>query len=418
VTTPESDTVTDTRPAPADPAPPTGVLTMTAGDLRDLLHATATCTVDDIDLPYLTAIRLHSEAGHLVGLATDQFRLARAHKPATGALTDPVWLPAAGARRLVRALDDITRRENPVQLHVTTAAAQGDLLQLLVDDTPVCGVRLPADFAEPRYLPQILNLVDPADYDGATLTGMIGFNPRIITAVEQALGTSGEPYVRCYLRGPMLPLRVEAGDWLVLMLMPSKLHPDHSGGPRIPFALPDAPAVLPTGGTEPTEFGWPQTVDEVTVGRFLRHYLAALQDQQDRIWDYPWPNLPPGPERDEVQQRAAQARADMHIALVDRFAVTHLLRAFAQVAPAAALQACRELWHDLDAGDVLGERVWEWLVDEGADPDALPKAALAARRDEQAEQIMRQVFAVPPPRLARTASDSTDVAQAGNEAAR
>lgn len=67
--------------------------------------------------------------------------------------------------------------------------------------------------------------------------------------------------------------------------------------------------------------------------------------------------------------------------LVNLYGVVSTLRAFHEAAPDAADKAAADLWTAWDAGDSLGEWLWEWLSGWGIDPDRVIEAADRVRAD-------------------------------------
>lgn len=382
------------EPAAASPPPAPGltpgVLTMYAADLRDLLQALVVCTSTTSDYPTLTAIRLTTEAGHLVGVATDQYVLGRAHKPATGTIPEPALLSAVGARRMIAELGEV----EPGELVSLSTTRQRTGMQTSRGFT---GEKWPTLFGE--YPAQIVTLLDPAGYEQMGLDGMVAFSPRQLARVHAATEHAGEHIARLYFRGPTDPLRVEVGTWLVMLVMPIKAGPRHQipTSPAIPFAIPAAPADLPCTAAERTEIGWPRTAAEATPARLARHYAADVSHLHRRMFDEPFPSgLPKWDDQSPVERRISSAYRDVSDLLVHSYAVSLMIRRFAEAAPEAAAAACVELYGDLDYGDSLGEIVWEWLKGDDVDPDAL--TIDPAVRDAQARAVLDIAYATPPPR--------------------
>lgn len=368
---------------------------MEAGDLADLLNALVVCTSSDDDFDTLTHVRLESTPGRLAGTATDQFVLGRAYKSARGTLAGPVMLPAAAGRRFLADLADVDRAETVYLNQSGTGAGAGNRL-VLQTTRGLVGCYLPDP--PPAYPAGLAELLSADGYDEIGLTGMVAFAPRMLAVVHAATEAAGEHEARLYFRSPTKPLRVEISDWLVILIMPmgSTDRRPLPARPSIPYALPDAPAHLGATADEPTAVGWPRALEEATPRRLARHYAAHYQAAHRRVFDAPWPaSLPPWDQQDEVQRRISTARADAYAFIVNSYTVSLLIRRFAAAAPAAAAAACRELWEDLDYGDSLGEKAWEWLQADKIDPSAV--TVDPAERDAQALAILIRAYATPPP---------------------
>jgi hypothetical protein len=390
--------MTDTTAADADTAPTAdpphghGVVELLACDLLDVLTALLTCTSTSSDYPALTSVRLQAGNGRLAGLSTDQYALGHASKPAVGT-AEATLVPADAVRRMIGELADADRYELVrLQLHT-------DRIELRVKDATLgfAPVVIPSSLG--GYPSRLVELLDVGGYEQIGVSGVVAFSPHNLARIAAATKTAGEHVVRCYFRAAEAPLRVEAGDWLVMLLMPYR-----TGGrypmpqsPAIPVGLPDSPIAVQLNPVEPTAIGWPESAELATPQRLARHYAAHVQHLQNRMFHERFPQLPKYAEQSPTERRMAAAYGDMHAALVDSYAVSLLIRAFLEAAPAAAAAACRDLWESLEAGDSVGEETWEWLKADEIDPDALVDADIAAERFARAEMIAVQAFSTPPP---------------------
>lgn len=386
----DPDNDPDTAAAGADLAP--GSIAIRAGNLADVLTALLECTSTTSDYPALTSIRLEAGNGRLVGMATDQYVLGHASKPAAGS-ADPAILSAAGARRMLAELAT-TQRYEVVTLHLT-----GDLIALQTADAYIGSPPAVIPDNIRGYPGKLTELLTVDGYDQIGLSGLVAFAPRLLAAVAAATKTSGEPACRLYFRAAEAPLRVEVADWLVLLLMPFR-----TGGtspmpqtPNIAVGLPGTPLEVELTDREPTSVSWPRSEDLATPARLARFYAAHAQHLQRRAFDERFPNLPPYLEQDPHQRRMSAAMGDLMTGVVDSFATGLMIRAFHAAAPAAAAEACRDLWTALDAGDSIGEEVWEWLKADKVDPDAMVADDVAAERFARAELIASQVWSTLPP---------------------
>lgn len=406
------------RPVPDDPAPdgaepplqpelPAGMVALEAGALVDTLTALVECTSTDSEHPVLTTARLEAGNGRLIGVATDQYILAHTRTPARGTAAQ-TYVPAAGVRRMLAELAGVDR---DAEVHLQL---EGERIGL---QTPQGFLGVYPTKLDRPYPATLTSLLSTDGYDQVGLTGVVGFQPRLLARIHAATDTAGERSARFYFRSPTLPLRVEVGDWLVMLVMPiaPRKTAEYPPAPAIPAGLPDHPLDVPATAPDPTSISWPKALDQVTPARLARHYSAHMLHLQRRVFDEPWPsNLPPWKDQNEVQRRISSARADLYVALVDSYAVASLIRAFAEAAPAAALEAVRDLWDALEYGDSLGEDSWGWLKAADVDPDAIVHDDIAAERDAHAARILTEALAVPAPAVDpfRKAREEREAAEA------
>lgn len=387
---PDPDSDPDTAAAVAELAP--GSIAIRAGNLADVLTALVECTSTVSEYPALTSIRLEAGNGRLVGIATDQHVLGHASKPAAGS-ADPVTLAAAGARRMLAELATVERYE------IVTLHLAGDLIAL---QTAAAYIGSPPVVIAERlagYPAKLADLLDVDGYDQIGLSGLVAFSPRLLATVAAATKTAGDHVCRLYFRAAEAPLRVEVGDWLVLLLMPYRTGGTYpmSQTPAITAGLPGTALEVELTDWEPTSVSWPRNEATATPTRMARFYAAHTQHLQRRAFDERFPNLPPYLEQDPHQRRMSAAMSDLMTGVVDSFATALMIRAFYAAAPAAAAAACRDLWTALDAGDSVGEEVWEWLKADKVDPDAIVADDVAAERFARAELIASQVWSTLPP---------------------
>lgn len=112
---------------------------------------------------------------------------------------------------------------------------------------------------------------------------------------------------------------------------------------------------------------YPRTEDEATADRLARNFAVLGHANHRRVF--------------EVED--ANERRDAIATVVHLYGFVHLLREFAAVDKDRADAAAKELWSAWDAGDSLGEFLWEWLEDYGIDPQAVSKVTEQALAEER-----------------------------------
>jgi hypothetical protein len=357
---------TDTMPPAVDT---TTTLIITSGALINLLTAVAPFADPEADPERLGILRqIHLQAGNGVATATatNQFVLGHARQPCAGRLPQAL-LPAVAVPRIIAILRD---------------CPAGQLVEVVVTAERIT-VRTPD--AELRFdqgagvFQDLTGMLDPAGYAEVGLAGVPAFQPRYLAKVHDAvtaLGYGDRP-ARLYFRGLHTPLRIEVEDWFVALLMPIKTR-EAETAPQVPFALPDTPQPLPAGPVDNgTDVTYPDT-DEVTIGRLVRHMALDVHRLQKRIFEEPWPKLPPYAQQNPDERRQAEARRDLYGSTMGAYGVGFLLREFAAAAPEAAAKAARDLWDAWSGGETMGEWAYEWLTEYGVHPDTALAAVKAA----------------------------------------
>jgi hypothetical protein len=103
---------------------------------------------------------------------------------------------------------------------------------------------------------------------------------------------------------------------------------------------------------------YPLREEDVTAVGLARYFAVVAQQRLDRIGT---PGMDPQVE-------------GMHVlGYVREYAVVALLRAFWAVDWERADDAARSAWRALEAGEMTGEHLWEWLTEWGIDPKQLEK---------------------------------------------
>jgi hypothetical protein len=342
-------------------------VTIAASELHALLAATIPFASRDDTLPTICAVRIEAGNGVATATATDRYSLGHARKKADGELP-PVLLPVGQAERLAT---EVKGRQGEQLVELRFAPSHlGDAITVHLGDMDWRITQAPgAD-----HYPDLTPILDPSGYESVGIDGVVRLAPRLLARVYDAVGALDSEPARLYFRGDDKPLRAEVGDWFAALLMPVR-HRQYSDeheapAPIVPYALPDAPATLPEPGPALSvrDFTYPKTVREATAGRMARYMAAAVHKAATRVYDQPWPALPPPDQRTDEHRGLARAHADMRANVVHTYGVAHLLRAFAAAAPTAADKAARDLWLAWDDGDGLDEWAYQWLVEYGVDP--------------------------------------------------
>ena len=117
---------------------------------------------------------------------------------------------------------------------------------------------------------------------------------------------------------------------------------------------------------------YPEREEEATADRIARNFAVLGHANHRRMYD-----------------ADANERNDAVATVVNMYGFVYLLREFAEVDKDRADAAARDLWSAWDAGDSLGEWLWEWLSsDYGIDPAAVT-------------QVVEKMCAEPPTKSAR-----------------
>lgn len=112
---------------------------------------------------------------------------------------------------------------------------------------------------------------------------------------------------------------------------------------------------------------WPETVEQATAETLAKNLAVYGLANQQRLLDA----LGTG-DSDSVQLEAIP-----HI--VNAYGLVKLLRALGECDRDRADEVARGLWADWDAGDSLGEWLWEWLTEYGIDPKRVAEVAAQAK---------------------------------------
>lgn len=100
---------------------------------------------------------------------------------------------------------------------------------------------------------------------------------------------------------------------------------------------------------------YPKTVEDVTAEGMARHHAAFVQLHYRLMLD---------PDTDTVEAKGSMALA------VAYYGITYLLRELNERAGAKqADEVAKELWSDWESGGALGPQIWEWLAEDGIDPE-------------------------------------------------
>ncbi|MGK5677608.1 hypothetical protein [Actinoplanes sp. URMC 104] len=349
------DIATDTTPAATETdneRPPAGTVWVAAGELRAALAAVRHFTADRDDNPILAGVHLEAGNGHLAAMATNRYVLARAARAAEGDMSR-LLLVRSGADVLFDLVDpERTDHRARVSLAVNSA---GRTMTVTLDKVVMV---LPIKYPE-FGVAKFRELLDPAGY-GEPTDGRVALRPGMLGVVRDALADtaySHEP-VRLYVRAADKPVRVECGDWLVVLLMPNRVR--EGLDPAVPYALPDHPAELPTDEA-PLGTDWPETERAATAAAMWAHFAGAAIRGQRAWFDRPLLKVPPRGERTPEQERILRGDNAELTAVAYAAGLARVLREFAAVAPGPADAVARELWADFEHGDNLAEWPWEWL---------------------------------------------------------
>jgi hypothetical protein len=101
---------------------------------------------------------------------------------------------------------------------------------------------------------------------------------------------------------------------------------------------------------------YPKREEDVTAEGLARYYAVLAERRLGRI------GLP---------GNSVEAETIEVLGYVHEFALAGLLRSFVVADEYAADRAARAVWRALDAGEMTGEQLWEWLTGWGIDPDRL-----------------------------------------------
>jgi hypothetical protein len=101
---------------------------------------------------------------------------------------------------------------------------------------------------------------------------------------------------------------------------------------------------------------YPTREEEVTADRLARYYAVHAQRRLDRI----------GVPGTSVERETIEV-----VGYVHEYALVSLLRDFRAANEYCADRAARSIWRALDAGEMTGELLWEWLLEYGIDPEQL-----------------------------------------------
>lgn len=113
---------------------------------------------------------------------------------------------------------------------------------------------------------------------------------------------------------------------------------------------------------------YPQDQDEVTAEKLTRNLAVYAQANFRWMLD----DASDGKRREAMMQ------------VVNLYGLVKILRAFTERDPEGADEVARELWADWDAGDSLGEWLWEWLTEYGIDPEQVAEAAATTQEEKAA----------------------------------
>lgn len=116
---------------------------------------------------------------------------------------------------------------------------------------------------------------------------------------------------------------------------------------------------------------WPKEEADATAAAMARYALVQAQAAYAATWA-----LPGSAEARELTRAVA--------VFADRWMLAAVLRALPLVGDAAkADETARNIWADVEAGDSMGERLWEWLTAVGVDPGEITEAVERAVKAER-----------------------------------
>ncbi|HEX7992300.1 MAG TPA: hypothetical protein VF506_00165 [Streptosporangiaceae bacterium] len=101
---------------------------------------------------------------------------------------------------------------------------------------------------------------------------------------------------------------------------------------------------------------YPKRAEEVTALGLARYYAVLAQQRLGRI----------GKPSNSVEREAIEVLGYVH-----EYALAALLRSFVAANTYCADRAAQAIWRAMDAGEMTGEQLWEWLTGWGIDPEQL-----------------------------------------------
>lgn len=154
-------------------------LTINAADLIAAIKWVATYA--DKSIPALTAIKFSPVAGGLELVATDRFRLGVATIASvdTGALTEPILVPAAGLAKWVTGLKPVETYALPDTIEIEL-----DLGLVPTAKFTYFGSSTTIRLVEATYPDHRKLAIDPAAYAGGVAA--INFNPKLLAEINAA----------------------------------------------------------------------------------------------------------------------------------------------------------------------------------------------------------------------------------------
>jgi hypothetical protein len=117
---------------------------------------------------------------------------------------------------------------------------------------------------------------------------------------------------------------------------------------------------------------WPGREADATAEAMTRYALVQAQAAYAAVWALP--GGPPGSPGDREHHHAVHA-------FVDRWMVAALFRALAEAG--GADETAGSIWAEVEAGESMGEWLWEWLDAAGIDPDEVRRAVERAVKAER-----------------------------------
>lgn len=106
---------------------------------------------------------------------------------------------------------------------------------------------------------------------------------------------------------------------------------------------------------------WPTNSEDATAEAVGKAIAVRAYARMARIH---------APDRDLFKEDPDQYRAEINV-LVNEYGVVWLLKVLTEFHRDVADDAARELWAEWEAGDSLGEWLWEWLDGWGIDAEQI-----------------------------------------------
>lgn len=115
---------------------------------------------------------------------------------------------------------------------------------------------------------------------------------------------------------------------------------------------------------------WPEPVE--TADTIISRELVCALEQQTRYVHYMSRDRKFDLKDDSAEAEAARLKSLVHLmGYLHSASLAHLLTTLQQILGVSADQIARDLMDDLESGDTIAEKIWEWADERGHDPEQI-----------------------------------------------